>query len=99
MKKFLQLMIVAFCIAPVACNDNANNGSGDNNMKSDDTMSSMSDTSSNSMSSSSTGSNSNPVMTKTLDLTSSQEVPANNSKGHGTADVTYNKDTKMLSYT
>ena len=38
-------------------------------------------------------------MTKTLQLSSSQEVPANDSKGTGTADVSYNKETKMLTYT
>lgn len=41
----------------------------------------------------------NPVMTKTLQLSSSQEVPANDSKGTGTADISYNKDTKTLTYT
>lgn len=37
-------------------------------------------------------------MTKTLQLTSAQEVPANDSKGTGTADVSYNKETKTLTY-
>ena len=41
----------------------------------------------------------NTTMTKSLQLTSAQEVPANDSKGSGTADVTYNKDTKTLTYT
>lgn len=41
----------------------------------------------------------NPVMTKTIQLSSSQEVPANNSTATGSADVTYNKDSKTLTYT
>lgn len=41
-----------------------------------------------------------PVVSKSgLPLGSDQEVPANNSTGKGTADVTYNKETKMLTYT
>lgn len=38
------------------------------------------------------------VMTKMLTLTSAEEVPPNTSTGTGTADVTYNKDNKMLTY-
>ena len=41
----------------------------------------------------------NNVMTTELQMKADQEVPANNSSGSGTADVTYNKDSKMLTYT
>lgn len=42
----------------------------------------------------------NNIVSKTgIPLKSDEEVPANKSTGSGTADVTYNKDSKMLTYT
>lgn len=71
----------------VACGDSSNDGEAsatDTSAASADTM---------------VAPPANPVSTKTITLSSSQEVPANDSKGTGTADVTYNKDTKTLIYT
>ncbi|MEJ7739390.1 MAG: CHRD domain-containing protein [Chitinophagaceae bacterium] len=43
---------------------------------------------------------SNNVVGKTgITLSASQEVPTNNSSANGTADVSYNKDNHMLTYT
>jgi hypothetical protein len=38
------------------------------------------------------------VVSKTITLSSSQEVPENKSKATGTAEVSYNKSNKMLKY-
>ncbi len=40
----------------------------------------------------------NAVSNNQIELSGAQEVPANNSSGSGTADVSYNKDSKMLTY-
>jgi hypothetical protein len=90
MKKFFQAALVGVVSLCISCNDNADNNDAN---ESSDTSASTMDTS---MPSSTAA---NAVMTKTIQLTSAQEVPANNSTGSGTADVTYNKDSKMLSYT
>lgn len=41
----------------------------------------------------------NTMNKKGISLTSAQEVPANTSPGRGTADVTYNKESHMLTFT
>ena len=85
MKKFLQTALVSFVSLSIACGDAGSEGDA-----------SASDTS---MSSENTPAPAvNPVMTKTIQLSASEEVPANNSTGTGTADVSYNKDTKTLTY-
>lgn len=74
--------VVSFCIS---CNDGGNTNEGAEG----DTASAMN---ADSMSAA------NATMTKTIQLTAADEVPANNSTGSGTAQVSYNKDSKMLSY-
>ncbi|MBL7697450.1 MAG: CHRD domain-containing protein [Chitinophagaceae bacterium] len=86
MKKFLQTALVSFVSLSIACGDAGSEGDA-----------SATDTSAMS-STESTPAPANPVMTKTIQLSASEEVPANNSTGTGTADVTYNKDTKTLTY-
>src|SRR5690349_13942918 len=88
MKKILQTAIAGSLVFCISCNDA---GSNNESAGSDTAMSSATtDTM--------PAAPASAPMTKTLQLSSSQEVPANNSKGTGTADVTYNKETKMLSY-
>jgi hypothetical protein len=87
MKKILQTAIAGSLVFCISCNDAGNNESaGSDTAMSSATTDTM------------PAAPASAPMTKTLQLTSSQEVPANNSKGTGTADVTYNKETKMLSY-
>jgi hypothetical protein len=74
---------ISFCIS---CND----AGSDDNAGSDTTATSTMDT---------TAQTESTTVTKSIQLTSAQEVPANNSTGSGTADVSYNKETKTLSYT
>ena len=88
MKKILQTAlagIVSFCIS---CNDASNENEA-----------SATDTSMSSTAETTPAPAASAPMMKTLQLSSAQEVPANDSKGTGTADVSYNKETKMLSYT
>jgi hypothetical protein len=88
MKKILQTAIAGSLVFCISCNDA---GSSNESAGSDTAMSSATtDTM--------PAAPASAPMTKTLQLSSSQEVPANDSKGTGTADVTYNKETKMLSY-
>ena len=85
MKKILQTAMIGFLVIVVACN-----GSKTDDSTETDTLAATSDNS--------TASTSN-VMTQTgLPMAPDQEVPQNNSPARGTADVTYNKDTKMLTY-
>ncbi|MEO8584283.1 MAG: CHRD domain-containing protein [Flavitalea sp.] len=56
-------------------------------------------TTTDSMGVSATPAASDNVVKKQLDLSASQEVPANTSKGKGTADVSYDKTSHMLTYT
>lgn len=94
MKKILGSIALASAVLIYACNGGSNtSGSqtadGDTSATTTDTAS----TASNNM-------GSGNVMTKSgLPLGGDQEVPANNSTGKGTADVTYNRETKMLTYT
>ena len=90
MKKILQTTLAGMVALCISCNDSGNNDRDASS--SNDTAMSMSDTSTPAPAA-------NTTMTKSLQLTSAQEVPANNSTGSGTAEVTYNKDSKMLSYT
>jgi hypothetical protein len=75
--------VVSFCIS---CNGGSNNESS-----ATDTSASTADTTASAPMASA-------PMTKTLELTGAEEVPANKSTGKGTAEVSYNKDTKTLSY-
>lgn len=86
MKKiFLSAMFVSGILL-FACNDGTKTA--------DNTMDSAADAASDATSSA--GDN---VMKKVINLTPQQEVPANNSTASGSADITYNKDNHMLSYT
>jgi CHRD domain len=89
MKKILLTVMTAFLVTLVACNDSGTKTT-DETAKTD----SPAVASDNSVAATSN------IMTKTgLPLRPDQEVPSNNSPATGTADVTYNKDTKMLTYT
>jgi CHRD domain len=89
MKKILQTTMVGLLVIVVACNDSGSNKTGDTTKT--DTPAVANDNSAPAISN---------VMTQTtLPMKPDQEVPPNNSSASGTADVTYNKDTKMLTYT
>lgn len=89
MKKILQTTMIAFLVILVACNGSGSKTTEENTKT--DTSAVAKDT---------TTATTNNVMTqKGLPMGSDQEVPANKSTATGTADVTYNKDTKMLTYT
>jgi len=88
MKKILQTAMAGFLVIVVACNSAGNN--------TNDSTKTDTPTVANDNSTAATG----DVMIKTtFPMKSDQEVPANNSSASGTADVTYNKDTRMLTYT
>lgn len=87
MKKILQAAFAGIVSLCISCNDAGNEdeaGGADTAMSSADTTPAPAPS---------------MTMTKSLQLTSAQEVPANNSTATGTADITYNKETKTLSYT
>lgn len=88
MKKFLQTALVGFVSLSIACGDAGSDGDS----ASADSSAAMSSADS------TPAPAANPVMTKTIQLSAGEEVPANNSTATGTADVTYNKDTKTLTY-
>ena len=89
MKKILQTSMIGFLVILVACNGSESNNT-DNGTKTITPAVSNDN---------STPATSN-TMTKTgLPMGPDQEVPPNKSPARGTADVTYNKDTKMLTYT
>ena len=91
MKKICQTAMIAFLAVIVGCNG----GGSDNTTSTNDSI--ATDTSSAMNNAPAATSN---VMTATgLQMKSDQEVPVNNSTASGTADVTYNKDSKMLTYT
>ena len=80
--------MVSSLVLMSACNNSESNGNNN-----DSSNVSMSD-------SSSSNNSSNNVVSKTgIPLSSKQEVPNNNSPATGTADVSYNKDNKMLTFT
>lgn len=85
MKKILGSFLLASSILIYACNDGGNTS----DTTSEDTTATADDNSS----------AVNNVMQKSFTLGGDQEVPANNSTGKGTAEVSYNKETKVLSYT
>jgi CHRD domain len=89
MKKILQTTMLGFLVIMVACNDSAGNKTVDSTKT--DTPAVANDNS--------TAPTSNVMTQTTLPMKPEQEVPPNNSSASGTADVTYNKDTKMLTYT
>jgi hypothetical protein len=89
MKKILQTVLIGFLVILVACN-----GSGSKTTSDSATTDSPAIANDNSPAATSN------AMTKTeFPMKPDQEVPPNNSSASGTADVTYNKDTKMLTYT
>jgi hypothetical protein len=88
MKKILQTAMAGLLVMTVACNDNSSNNDNDatktdSTMSNDNTMAAASDV----------------IMKGSFPMKSDEEVPANNSSASGTADITYNKDSKMLTYT
>ena len=84
MKKILQTTLAGIVSLFISCNDAGN----ENESSGTDTSMSMADTAP-----------APAASTKTIQLTSAQEVPPNNSTASGSADVSYNKETKTLSYT
>lgn len=88
MKKILHTALTGFLVIAVACNDSGS--------KTDETT--TTDTSAVTNESSMTPA-ADATMKATLQMKSDQEVPVNNSQATGSADVTYNKDTKTLTYT
>ncbi len=93
MKPFFLLAMSSLFIV-YACNNAETNGNNN------DSSSVSTNESSSSGSNNSGANNSNNVVSKKgLPLSPKQEVPANNSPASGTADVSYNKDNHMLTYT
>ena len=89
MKKILQTTLIGFLVILVACNDSGSTTTDDSTT-----------TDSPAVADENTTAAINPVMTQTaLPMGPDQEVPPNKSTASGTADVSYNKDTKMLTYT
>ena len=89
MKKIFLATVTSFLVLLSACNNETSTTETttgeDSGTMADDNMS---------------GTASNNVVSKTgIALSSSQEVPVNNSTASGTADVSYNKDNRMLTYT
>lgn len=84
MKNFFPLMIIAL-VALFSCND-ASNQAEDNTDSGTPAVTDNSAAVSN-------------IVTKQITLSSDQEVPANSSAATGTADISYNKDSKTLTYT
>ena len=87
MKKILQATLAGIVSLCISCNDAGN----ENDAESTDTSMSSTDTT--------PAPAASAPMTKTVQLSSAQEVPANNSTATGTADISYNRETKTLSYT
>ncbi len=92
MKPFFFSAMISSLVIMSACNNANNNGNNDDSSKVSTNESSGTDSNS--------SSDDNKVVSKKgLPLSSKQEVPNNNSAASGTFDVTYNKDSKMLTYT
>ena len=87
MKKILQTAMIGLLVFLVACGESKTTDESTTT----DTTAVMDDNS--------TTASSNVMNEAGLPMRPDQEVPANNSSASGTADVTYNKDTKMLTYT
>ena len=89
MKKILQTIMIGFLVMLVACNGTKTSTTDDSTKTDSPAVASDNSTA--------TPGN---IMTATgLPMKPDQEVPTNTSTATGTADVTYNKDTKMLTYT
>src|SRR5688572_24654026 len=87
MKKILQTAMIGLLVFLIACDSESK--------KTDETTTDSTAV----MSDNSTTATSNVMTGAGLPMKPDQEVPSNNSPASGTADVTYNKDTKMLTYT
>jgi len=86
MKKILFPLTICSAVLLFACNDATDKGASNA-----DTTTTVTESMTEPVSN---------IVTKTgLPLGSNQEVPANSSTGSGTADVSYNKDSKVLTYT
>ena len=88
MKKILQTAMIGLLVFLVAC---------DSETKKTDESTTTDSTAV--MNDNSTTATSNVMNETGLPMKPDQEVPSNTSPASGTADVTYNKDTKMLTYT
>lgn len=88
MKKVLHTAFGCSLVLLIACN--GGNNATSNDASGADTSAAVSDN---------TNSANNIATKNGLPLGPDQEVPANNSSGKGTADVSYNKETKTLTYT
>ena len=86
MKKILQTAMIGFLVIVVACNGTES----DDSTKTDTSGVTTDDT---------TPAISNVMTQTTLPMGPDQEVPPNKSSASGNADVAYNKETKMLTYT
>jgi hypothetical protein len=93
MKKILGSLVLTLAVFIYSCND------GENKSGSQTADESTSGATTDTSAASSTATGGNVVSKNGLPLGGDQEVPANNSSGKGTADVSYNKETKMLTYT
>lgn len=86
MNKIFQFAVISLLVL-IACNDginNQNDGSG---------------TDTSSATAVDNARDNNMVSKKGIELSPNQEVPTNQSKASGTADVSYNKDSKVLTFT
>jgi hypothetical protein len=86
MRKIVLPVLLSSAVVLFSCNDESNT---DNNNNNADTSATTENN----------NAATNNVLTKTITLSPSEEVPPNNTSGTGTANVTYNKDNKMLTYT
>jgi hypothetical protein len=87
MKKIFLSAMIGSLVTLFACND-ANNANDDT--KSGDSTAAATE---------STPAPANSVVMKSVTLSADQEVPPTTSKGSGTADVSYDKDSKTLTFT
>lgn len=85
MKRIVLPVLLGSAVLLFSCNDAANSDDAGG-----DTTSTMSQD---------TTSVTSNVLTKTITLTGGEEVPANKTTGTGTANLTYDKDKKLLTYT
>ena len=101
MKRFFLSAITGSLMFFTACNNESGTSAESGNADSSGSTGTMSSESSTASQSGNNASQSgNNVMSKTgLILSANNEVPVNNSTGTGTADVKYDKNTKMLTYT
>lgn len=93
MKQLFLSAMISSLVFLGACNNNANSAAGSDSTSRKDSM--LVENSSNNM----PGNSNNMMNKKGIALSPAQEVPANTSAASGTADVTYNKDSHMLTFT